>query len=83
MGLRNVKWANNQIWVSPNDGDRAVKRVWNQRNSYVSSNKNDAVSKARDIARNDRWELFVQNRDWKIGSRSSYWRDPFPPRDRK
>ncbi len=80
MTSKTTRWGSSQVWVSPNDWKWTVKQIWNQRNSYISSNKNDAISKARNIAKNNKWELFIQSRDWKIQGRRSYWNDNFPPR---
>lgn len=73
-----------QVWVSPNsDGWWRVHKPGDKRDIIHSDNKQDAVEKAREIARNQATELRIQGKDWKIIQSNSYWRDPFPPRDRR
>lgn len=73
-----------QVWVSPKpSGWRRVHKSWAQRDSIHTQTKAEAVSKATEIARNQKVDTKIQNRDWKISWWNSYGRDPFPPRDRR
>lgn len=72
-----------QVWVSPSDHWRRVHKSWAQRDIQTFNKKEDAVSKARDVAKNQDLELKIQRRDWAIHWWNSYGGDPFPPRDRK
>lgn len=70
-----------QVWVSPNpDGWWRVHKPWDKRDIVHLDRKDDAVNRAREIAKNQANELKIQNKDWKISQSNSYWRDPFPPR---
>ena len=66
----------NQIFVSPNGENWKVKVVGNQKASAICDTKADAVDRAKEIAQNQRLELFVQNLDGKIGWKNSYGNDP-------
>lgn len=69
------------IWVSPNSqGGWRVHKEWWKRDSVHTQTKDEAISRAREIAKRQDAELLIQKRDWKISMRNSYWRDPFPPR---
>ena len=73
-----------QVWVSPGEsGWWRVHQPWAQRDSIHTQNKQEAVQKATEIARNQRADTKIQNKDWRISWWNSYWRDPFPPRDRR
>ena len=65
-----------QIFVSPNDEGWKVKVVGNQKASALCDTKAEAVERAKEIAQNQRLELFVQNLDGKIGWKNSYGNDP-------
>jgi len=41
------------------------------------------VDRAREIAKNQKTELVIHNRDGKISDKDSYGNDPFPPKDKK
>lgn len=70
-----------QVRVSPNDNNGwRVHKNWATRDSIHTQTKQEAVNAAKSIAQNQKAELMVQKRDWKIQQRNSYWRDPFPPR---
>lgn len=66
----------NQIFVSPDNEKWKVKVVGNQKSSAVCTTKAEAVVRAKEIAHNQRLELFVQNLDGKIGWKNSYGNDP-------
>lgn len=70
-----------QLWVSPKKwGWWRIHKSWAQRDSIHTQTKEEALQKARDIAKNQELELKAQKRNWKISCSNSYWRDPFPPR---
>ena len=68
------------IWVSPRPEGWAVHREHSERASHVVPTKEEAVNIARDMARQDRVELFIQRLDGTIQERNTYGNDPFPPR---
>jgi uncharacterized protein YdaT len=65
--------------VVPHDGGWAVKPEGGQRASSVHNTQQEAIERAREIARNQHSELFVHGRDGRIRERDSHGRDPFPP----
>lgn len=70
---------NNQHVVPHSDG-WAVKRSGGEKPSSVHTTQQDAIDKARDIARNQNSELFIHGRNGRIRERDSYGNDPFPPK---
>lgn len=68
-------------WVSPRNGKWAVHGEGNSRDTKVFDTKADAEAFAKSVAKNQRSEVIVQNRDGKISSKDSYGNDPCPPRD--
>lgn len=77
MGLKK-----NQHVVPHKDG-WAVIGENNSRRTKITATKKDAVDRAREIAKNQKTELVIHNRDGKISDKDSYGNDPFPPKDRK
>lgn len=67
---------NNQIRVSPKDKSRKVKQPNNSRASWIFDNKQDAINKAIEIAKNQHLEMVVQNLNWRIWIKNSYGNDP-------
>lgn len=65
-----------QIFVSPNPKGWKVKVVGNQKASAICKMKANAIKRAIEIARNQRLELSVQNKDGTIGIKNSYGHDP-------
>lgn len=66
--------------VKNNDGGWDVKRSGAARASGHFDTKQDAIDAARIISRNQGTELFIHNKDGKIGQKDSHGNDPFPPR---
>jgi uncharacterized protein YdaT len=66
--------------VVPCGDDWAVRGAGSTRATEIIPNKADAVSRAREISRNQGTELIVHGRDGKIQSRDSHGHDPFPPK---
>ena len=62
------------------DGGWAVRGAGSRRASSVHSTQEEAINAAREIARNQRSELFIHRKDGRIRDRFSYGNDPFPPR---
>lgn len=58
--------------VLPSDGQWAVKKAGSSRASKKFISKNDAVSYAKSVAKNQCSELFIHRRDGRISERSSY-----------
>ena len=60
-----------------------VKREGNPNPVRHAERKSDAVEISRDLAKRDRVDSIIHNKDGKISDRDSYGPDPFPPRDTK
>ena len=59
------------------EGRWAVRGAGSRRASSVHSTQEEAINAAREIARNQRSELFIHRKDGRIRDRSSYGNDPF------
>jgi hypothetical protein len=68
------------IHVTPRDDKWAVKGEGDERASGLYDTQRDAIDAARELARNNKSELFIHDREGKIRGRDSYGGDPFPPR---
>lgn len=66
--------------VVPCGGEWAIRGEGSVRATEVVPTKAEAVSRAREISRNQGTELFIHGRDGKIQSRDSHGHDPFPPK---
>ena len=65
--------------VVPNGEKWSVRRAGASRASGTYTTQQEAIEKARTIARNQGTELYVHGRDGRIRERSSFGNDPFPP----
>ena len=65
------------------NGKWAVKGERDARASGLFDTQRAAIEAGRGIARNNKSELFIHDRDNRIRDRDSFGRDPFPPRDTK
>ena len=66
--------------VVPYEGKWAVRGEGNERLTSSHDTQREAIDAAREIARNQRSELFIHGRDGRIRERDSHGNDPFPPR---
>lgn len=66
--------------VVPHDDGWAVRSAGSQRATSIHRTQEEAISAGREIARNQRAELFIHGRDGRILERDSFGNDPFPPR---
>jgi hypothetical protein len=62
------------------DGRWKNKVQGSSRASSVHETKDEAQSVGRDIARDHRVEHVIKNKDGTIGARSTYGKDPYPPK---
>jgi hypothetical protein len=71
---------NKGVWVSPNTSkgrlDWAVKQAGAQHATATYHNKADAFQRSRQIAKNNKSELFIQTKNGQIQNRNSYGHDP-------
>jgi len=74
---------NNQIWVSPDQGDWRVHRPGGKGDSAHTDTKSEALEIAERIARNQGLDTKVQRRDGTLSPEGNTYprsRDKFPPR---
>ncbi|MCA8936493.1 MAG: DUF2188 domain-containing protein [Planctomycetes bacterium] len=65
------------VFVSPTPQKQwRVKSTGSARADSVHDKKSDAVDRARDLSRNKKAELVVQNRNGQIGQKDSHGNDP-------
>lgn len=62
-------------------GDKwQVKGEGNSRATLITNTQKEAIEKAREIAKNQKSELVVHNKEGKIREKDSYGNDPYPPK---
>ncbi|KAF0116818.1 MAG: hypothetical protein FD150_154 [Rhodobacteraceae bacterium] len=66
--------------VVPRNGQWAVRRSGSDKVTRTYDTQGEAIRAARDIARNQRTELYIHGRDGLIRERESFGNDPFPPK---
>ena len=67
--------------ILPNsDGGWDVKRGGAERSSSHHDTKSGAISRGREISRNQKTELRIHNKNGRIASSDSHGNDPFPPK---
>ena len=66
--------------VVPRDGKWAVRKTGANRVTRSFETQREAIDAARDIARNQKTELYIHGSDGRIRERDSFGKDPFPPK---
>jgi hypothetical protein len=66
--------------VVPNGDKWSVRRSGAERASGTFATQQEAVARGREIARNQGAELYIHGRDGRIRERSSFGKDPHPPK---
>lgn len=66
--------------VVPNGERWSVRRAGAARASGTFATQSEAIAEARRLARSQGAELYIHGRDGRIRERSSYGKDPFPPK---
>ena len=61
------------------DGKWAVRKTGANRVTRRFDTQGEAIKAARDIARRQGTEMYINGRDGRIRKRNSYGKDPFPP----
>jgi uncharacterized protein YdaT len=69
--------------VVPLGNGWAVKREGSKRFTVITERQKDAITVAREIARNNKSEIVIHGRDGKIRDKDSYENDTHPPIDKK
>jgi hypothetical protein len=70
----------NQHVTPHSSGGYQVKGAGNTRATKRFETQRDAISHAKDVARNQKSELFIHNKSGQIRERNSYGNDRFPPK---
>lgn len=65
--------------VVPHQGGWAVRGAGSQRATGVFETQQEAISRAREISRNQGSELLIHGRNGQIRERDSHGHDPYPP----
>jgi uncharacterized protein YdaT len=66
--------------VVPNGGKWAVRRAGAERASAVFTTQKEAIARGKVLAQTQGAELYVHGKDGRIRERSSFAKDPFPPK---
>ena len=66
--------------VVPRDNKWAVRKSGSDRVTRKYETQHEAIKAARQIARNQRTEVYIHGQDGRIRERDSYGNDPYPPR---
>lgn len=66
--------------VVPRGGKWAVRKAGSARASSTHETQREAIDAARSAARNQGTELYIHGRDGRIRERSTFGKDPFPPK---
>jgi hypothetical protein len=66
--------------VVPNGSKWSVRRAGASKASGTFNTQREAIDRARDVARNQKTELFIHGRDGRIRERDSYGNDRHPPK---
>lgn len=66
--------------VVPLGNGWAVKKEGSDKFTVITETQRDAITIAREIARNNRSELVIHGRDGRIRDKDSYGNDPHPPK---
>lgn len=71
---------NKGLHVVPDGNGWAVRRAGAVRVSGRYLTQAEAINVARDRARNEAGELYIHGQDGRIRERSTFGKDPFPPK---
>lgn len=71
---------NSQHVVSNASGGWDVKRSGSERASKHFNTQGEAIAWAKQVAKNQKTELYVHGKDGKIREKNSYGNDPHPPK---
>lgn len=69
--------------VTPKNGAWQVIGAGNSKATKLFDTQKDAISYGREIAKNQKSELVIHNKQGKIRDKDSYGNDNCPPKDRK
>ena len=70
-------------WVTKHSKGWAIKGEGNKRATKVTKTQKEAIDLGKQIAKNQKSELIIQNTKGEIRSKDSYGNDPCPPKDKE
>ncbi len=73
----------NQHGVPVPGGKWGVRGAGNEKLTSITDTQKDAISVAREIAKNQQSEVVIHRKDGTIRDKDSYGHDPHPPKDKK
>lgn len=74
---------NSQHVVKNSNGGWSVKKSGAKKATKNFSTQGEAISLAREIAKNQKTELYIHRENGRIRDKNSYGNDPCPPKDKK
>jgi hypothetical protein len=77
-----MKKSNRHVVPNLNDG-WSVRKSGSDRASKVFDTQDEAITYARERAKQEKTELYIHRKDGTIRQKDSYGRDPHPPKDGK
>jgi hypothetical protein len=69
--------------VKSADGGWAVKKGGAEKATKIYPTQEEAITRGREIAKNQKAEFYIHGLDGKIRDKKSYGNDPVPPKDKK
>lgn len=66
--------------VPSGSGKWRVVRAGSTKASRTYGTQQEAIAKAREIAKKQKTELYIHGRDGRIRERDTYGKDPYPPK---
>ena len=66
--------------VVPSGAKWVVRKAGSTRATAVFGTQQEAIQAARGIAKNQATELYIHGKDGRIRDRSTYGKDPYPPK---
>jgi hypothetical protein len=73
----------NQHVVPTQNGQWGVRGEGNEKITKITNTQAEAISIAREIAKNQKSEVVIHRPNGQIRDKDSYGNDPFPPEDKK
>lgn len=70
-------------WVIKHGDKWALKDEGNSKVTKITKTQKEAIAIGKEIAKNQKSELIIQNAEGKIRSKDSYGNDPCPPKDQE
>lgn len=65
--------------VVPSGSKWSVRRSGAAKATAIYSTQEEAIERARNIARREKGEVYIHGRDGRIRDRRTYGKDPYPP----